>query len=170
MWKLPYENVRPDKLLIHLDIWSRQRLNIKWRSQLNGTEQWKAPKRTWDSVGKEQWISSQECWLVFSCKSYQIRSIFLAKLNSLLIQESSDYPCKCNHITNILKHIKAWFFFNPLTSVSDHDRISPYNIKQTNDENKEKYQLGDYKLIQYQILQTNITRTVWENYLCNLGS
>ena len=37
-----------------------------------------------------------------------------------------------------------------------------YNIKQTSDENKEKYQLGDYKLTQYQILQTNITRTVWE--------
>ena len=30
------------------------------------------------------------------------------------------------------------------------------------DENKEKYQLGDYKLIEYQIPQTNITRTVWE--------
>ena len=41
---------------------------------------------------------------------------------------------------------------NPLTSMSDQDRISPYNIKQTSD--------GDYKLIQYQILQTNITRTV----------
>ena len=27
-----------------------------------------------------------------------------------------------------------------------------YNIKQTSDENKEKYQLGDYKLFQYQIL------------------
>ena len=50
--------------------------------------------------------------------------------------------------------------FNPLTLMSDQDRISPYNIKQTSDENKEKYQLGDYKLIQYQILQTNITRTV----------
>ena len=36
-----------------------------------------------------------------------------------------------------------------------------YNIKQTSDEIKEKYQLGDYKLIQYQILQTNIIRTVW---------
>ena len=36
-----------------------------------------------------------------------------------------------------------------------------YNIKQKSDE-KEKYQLGDYKLIQYQILQTNITRTVWQ--------
>ena len=44
--------------------------------------------------------------------------------------------------------------------MSDQDRISPYNIKQTSDENKEKYQLGDYKLIQSQILQTNITRTV----------
>ena len=39
---------------------------------------------------------------------------------------------------------------------------SHYNIKQTSDENKEKYQSGDYKLIQYQILQTNITRTVWQ--------
>ena len=37
-----------------------------------------------------------------------------------------------------------------------------YNIKQTSDENKEKYQLGDYKIIQYQILHINITRTVWE--------
>ena len=33
---------------------------------------------------------------------------------------------------------------------------------QTSDENEEKHdQLGDYKLIQYQILQTNITRTIW---------
>ena len=31
-----------------------------------------------------------------------------------------------------------------------------------NDENKEKYQPGGYKLIQYQILQTNITRIVWQ--------
>ena len=37
----------------------------------------------------------------------------------------------------------------------DQDRISPCNIKPTNDENKEKYQLGDYWLTQYQILQTN---------------
>ena len=48
--------------------------------------------------------------------------------------------------------------------MSDQDRIplSNINIKQTSDENKEKYQLGDYRLIQYQILQTNITRTVWQ--------
>ena len=35
-----------------------------------------------------------------------------------------------------------------------------YNVKQTSDENRVKYQWGDYKLIQYQNLQTNITRTV----------
>ena len=35
-----------------------------------------------------------------------------------------------------------------------------YSIKQTSVENKEKYKLGDYKLIQSQILHTNITRTV----------
>ena len=44
--------------------------------------------------------------------------------------------------------------------MNDQDRIYPYNIKQTSDENEEKYQLGDYKLIQYQILQINITRVV----------
>ena len=36
--------------------------------------------------------------------------------------------------------------------MSDQDRISPYiihtNFGQACDENKEKYQLGDYKLIQ----------------------
>ena len=37
-----------------------------------------------------------------------------------------------------------------------------YNIRQTSDENEEKYQLADYKLIQYQFLHTNITRTVWQ--------
>ena len=49
----------------------------------------------------------------------------------------------------------------------DQVRISPNNInrissKQVMRNYKEKYQLGDYKSIQYQILQTNITRTVWQ--------
>ena len=38
--------------------------------------------------------------------------------------------------------------------VSDQDRISPYNIRQTSDKSLEKYPLG-YQLIQNQILQTN---------------
>ena len=48
--------------------------------------------------------------------------------------------------------------------MSDQKIISPYNIniRQTSDENKEKHQLGDYKLIQSQIIQTNITKTVWQ--------
>ena len=53
-----------------------------------------------------------------------------------------------------------------LTPMNDQDRISPYNNNTTSsrpviNENEEKYQLGDYKWIQYQILQTNITRTAW---------
>ena len=32
----------------------------------------------------------------------------------------------------------------------------------TSDENKEKYQLPDYELIQYQILKTNIVRILWQ--------
>ena len=38
-----------------------------------------------------------------------------------------------------------------------------YNIKQAKDENTEKYQyLGNYNLIQYQFLQSNITNPVWQ--------
>ena len=48
----------------------------------------------------------------------------------------------------------------------DQDRISSYNINTISSgqviENKEKYQLGNNKLIQYQIFQTNITKTVWQ--------
>ena len=54
--------------------------------------------------------------------------------------------------------------FNPLNSHEwprqNFSLQYQYNIKQTSDENKDKYQLGDYKLIQYQIRKTNITRTV----------
>ena len=44
--------------------------------------------------------------------------------------------------------------------MSVQDRISPYNIDTISSKQvmriKKKYQLQDYKLIQYQILQTNI--------------
>ena len=50
--------------------------------------------------------------------------------------------------------------------MSVQDRISPYNIDTISSKQvmriKKKYQLQDYKLIQYQILQTNIIRTVWQ--------
>ena len=37
-----------------------------------------------------------------------------------------------------------------------------YNIIQTSDENREKFQLWDYYLIRYHILLTNIIRIVWQ--------
>ena len=47
--------------------------------------------------------------------------------------------------------------------MSDQVWISPYNINTvSSNENKEKYQLGDDLLIQYQILKTNIIRIVWQ--------
>ena len=54
---------------------------------------------------------------------------------------------------------------SPLTLMSDQEGISPYmqyqhNIKQTSNYNREKYRFGDYWLIQYQILQSNILRIV----------
>ena len=46
------------------------------------------------------------------------------------------------------------FFYNTLglsllIPMSDQDRIPPYNINQTSDENGGKYQFGDNWLIQY---------------------
>ena len=49
--------------------------------------------------------------------------------------------------------------------MSDQDRISPYNINTISRRKvtrMKKNKLGDYKLIQHQFLQTNITRTVWQ--------
>ena len=47
--------------------------------------------------------------------------------------------------------------------MSDQDRISPYNVNAMSRRQvmriKKNNKLIDYKLIQYQILQTNITRT-----------
>ena len=49
--------------------------------------------------------------------------------------------------------------------MSVRDRISPYNIDIISSKQvmriKKKFQLQDYKLIQYQIPQTNIRRTEW---------
>ena len=47
--------------------------------------------------------------------------------------------------------IKTWFLLCNINEIS----IS-------RDKKKEKYQLGDYKLIQYQILWTNIIRIAWQ--------
>ena len=43
-----------------------------------------------------------------------------------------------------------------------HDLLSQYNFKQKSDEKTVKYKLGDYFLIQYQVLLTNNIRVVWQ--------
>ena len=53
--------------------------------------------------------------------------------------------------------------------MSDQDRISPYNIKTESNKImrriKKKIQLGDYKLIQYQIPQIEIISILWQTEL-----
>ena len=50
-----------------------------------------------------------------------------------------------------MEQVEPWLFstcirnyINPKTPISDQDRISPYNIKQAGDENREEYQSWDY--------------------------
>ena len=48
-------------------------------------------------------------------------------------------------------------FLNPLSPTRQNFFLHyQYDIKQTSNESEEKYQLGDYWLIQYQILQIRI--------------
>ena len=58
------------------------------------------------------------------------------------------------------------FFLNPLTPISDQDIISPYNINTESSRQvrriKKKTQLGNYGLIQYQILQIEIISILWQ--------
>ena len=49
---------------------------------------------------------------------------------------------------------------SPLTPMNDQERISPYIIRRMSDEVTEIYKLGDYYLIKYQNLQTNIIKIV----------
>ena len=63
------------------------------------------------------------------------------KLNFFLKISTTNPGCDLSlrasgeHATNLL---------NPFTPTSDQDRISPYNIKQAGDENREEYQSWDY--------------------------
>ena len=61
---------------------------------------------------------------------------------------------------------KNWTVFNPLIAMSDQNRISPNSINTISSWQvvriKKKIFLGDYQLIQYQILQVNIMQTLWQ--------
>ena len=54
----------------------------------------------------------------------------------------------------------------PLSPTSDLDKISPKTISTISSRQamriKKEIQLGNYWLIQFHILQTNITRIVWQ--------
>ena len=54
---------------------------------------------------------------------------------------------------------------NPLTPMSDEDRISPYNINTISSRHVmriRKILIRDYYLIHHQISQTNFRSTIWQ--------
>ena len=64
----------------------------------------------------------------------------LQEINSIKIDENKMKPREVKALSQVY------------TSISDQDRISPNNINtmsQKHDENKGKYHIGDYKLIQH---------------------
>ena len=56
--------------------------------------------------------------------------------------------------------------FNPLTSMSDQDRISPYNVNSISIRQvmrmKKNTSLRIFWFIQYQILRNSIVKIVWQ--------
>ena len=70
----------------------------------------------------------------------------------------------CYHEVRSMSSInRPWL--NPLTPMSVQDRISPFNINYILGRKlmrMKKISRRDYKLIQYQILQINILRFVWQ--------
>lgn len=85
-------------------------------------------------------------WLIKELWNYKGVNQTLQKPGILFVMSLGKVKCLCKLI--------------PLTPMNDQEIISLNNIKQTSDNSKEKYQLGDYKYILYQILHTNIVRTV----------
>ena len=67
-----------------------------------------------------------------------------------------------------LKYFSSLPLVNNLKPFESHEKPRQnfslehqYKIKTTSDEKRDIYQLGDYYLIQYQFLRTNIIRIVW---------
>ena len=67
---------------------------------------------------------------------------------------------------NTKPQMRFFHALNPLTPIDDQYRISPYNINTILGRNVTriwwKYKVGDYSLIQNQILRINITRVTWQ--------
>ena len=77
---------------------------------------------------------------------------------------TNQSACICIFIGTNIPTIDRTLSFNPLTPIIDQGRISPYSFDTISSRQvrrmKKKTQPGDYKMIQYQILQTNIVRIV----------
>ena len=84
------------------------------------------------------------------------------RAQSIELSKSCHTICQIVLCPTFSRTSLQFFFVNPLSPTTNLDRFSQYthNTKQTSDENKEKYRLGDYWLIQFQILQTNITKII----------
>ena len=84
---------------------------------------------------------------------------YVCEIVGNLLQQETIKITSLKLLTEILifwkaTHVLKWlvsFSIAPLTSMSNQDRVSPYqyDINQISDENREKYQFGDNKLIQY---------------------
>ena len=81
------------------------------------------------------------------------------------MKQSSTNQSVCIFTRTIILIIDRTLSFNSLTPMSDQEKISSHSVNAISSRQmrriKKKTQLGDYKLIQYQILQTNIIRIVW---------
>ena len=123
--------------------WSRN-----GRKLLSGSNDWNVS--VWD-------VLSGECDQKYRFQSpvtkvqFHPRNKFVPQILILHVLTVPLHTSLSPHICllHIPESIKPWNLLNPLTPVSDQDRTSPY-------------QLRDYLLIQYQILQTNILmRIIW---------
>ena len=110
------------------------------------------------SIYETKW--HQLRWNKVKCLFFNLFFYKTADIFNIFLKFHSFDPKMVLSICTLLQNLTFEFWeivLNPLPPISDQDRISlyinQYNIKQTSDENKEKYQVGDYRFIQYQILQ-----------------
>ena len=80
-----------------------------------------------------------------------VQSAFRSQLFLSVLAHSSVSVVDDGEDAHLSRNYSFLRFLNPFTPIGDQDRISPYNIMQTSDENKYKYQSGDYYSIQNQI-------------------
>ena len=99
---------------------------------------------------------------------YQFANFFQAKDLDDLIKAHSSYVEKLYDHCLLSQKVKWTYCIEGFELLNSHkwqrenfSQQYQYNVKQTGEENWEKYQLGDCWMIQYQILQNNMVRIVW---------